>query len=85
MKPYRTFLGKTGAAMVNLTFGDNGKNIDLTITDCYRRIELDFSCYTKQQKKERLDKLAKLEFALQSIRTTLEGLDVPVKRNEEYF
>lgn len=84
MKNYRTFLNKDGAAMVYLVFRDGGKTIDLNITDCYRRVELDFGAYNKRQKKERLAKLAKLEHALKLIRQQLEGLNVPERQPEDW-
>ncbi len=47
-------------------------DIDFIIADCNRQVSLSFSCSTKKAARERLQKVAKLERALSTIRGVLD-------------
>jgi hypothetical protein len=71
----RKFLNKTkGIACIEVDANYTAWNFgcDVTLTDCNRRIDLDFNMWEAKAVKEKMDKLNLLIFELTNLRTYLE-------------
>jgi len=83
----RKFLNKSkGIACieVNANYTAWNFNCDVILTDCNRRIDLDFSMWQAKDVKDKMDKLNLLIFELTSLRTYLEEATIDfVKLNTE--
>jgi hypothetical protein len=73
----------SGHVEVSIEKTRNYVEIDFTIADCSRKINLNMSAYDENQRQERLAKVVKLKYCLNIIEKELKSLDFSEVNQQE--